>query len=329
MLLSIVIFVLVTLNVWASEVTEKTYIKDVKLVYGETFDEAKRFVPEGYTLLDKNLNEGTDADDKVYFAYSTTKNPDEAVTDIKMMNMNGGFVLSDYEDQMADVNDKVKKLANDVKISAELFSANYVKGTYGAMAAYRALSAFTVDDAGGKSLADYIIYDKPADDFYVKFVLNAHKDILSAVISALAMAVQGEPGDTWLDRLAALDDPEVDEEPTYWDDAVTLWEHFYGFYKVYITIDHSLYNNEFSNKSDGSSGNEDVPPTADPIDPEKQPNVEYNGTEALYEVAYKTLESYKFTTGWKQGGWPRGAPCRPIRPRRKALRCWRRRRCRS
>jgi hypothetical protein len=148
-------FSLLVLNVFASEQTvEKQYVKDVKLVYAESKDEAKKRVPDGYEFLEYNLNEGTDEDTKVYLAYSTTTNPDEAVTDIKMMNMKGGFVLSDYEEQIKDVNESVKKLANDVKIATEVFAENYVKGTYGAMAAYKALSAFTVDKDGKQTLAD-------------------------------------------------------------------------------------------------------------------------------------------------------------------------------
>ena len=163
------------LNIFAADKESQTlYIKDVKLIYAESLSKAKENVPKGYILLEQNLNEGTDSDNKVYFAYSTTTNPDEAITDIKMMNMKGGYVLSDYEEQLRDVKENVKNLANDVKIAAELFAVNYVKGTYGAKAAYRALSAFTVDEAGGKNLADFILYDNPTDEFYIKFVLNAH-----------------------------------------------------------------------------------------------------------------------------------------------------------
>lgn len=291
-------------NILAADAEPTTlYAKDIKLIYADSIDEAKTYLPEGYRLLERDLNEGTDSDNRVYFAYSTTNDPDEAVTDIKMMNMKGGFVLSDYEEQIKNVKDNVKSLANDVKISAEKFSANYVEGTYGAKAAYLALSAFTVDEAGGKSLADYIVYDKPGEDFYIKFVLNAHQDILSAVISALSMAVQGEQGNTWLDRLAKIENPAVREQPTYWDNAVKLWEHFYGFYNVYNTIDHSLYNIKLSEKNNNENNGADAPPEVPALDSETQPNIEYNGTEALYEVAYKVLNSRKFKNGKTFSEW--------------------------
>ena len=308
-ILSLVMLSTITLNAFATATSnKKEYIKDVKLVYAESLSEAKKNLPEGYKLLDSDLNKGTGSDNKVYFIYSTTENPDEAVTDIKMMNMKGGYVLSDYEEQLRDVKENVKNLANDVKIASEMFAVNYVKGTYGAKAAYRALSAFTVDEAGGKNLADYLLYDNPTDEFYIKFVLNAHQNILSAVISALAMAVQGELGNTWLDRLATLEDPSaIAEQPTYWDDATTLWEHFYGFYEVYNTIDHSRYTSDLpknpNNNEESDDGGDDGSPSLDPVDPDTQPDIENNGTEALYEVAYKTLEKYQFKTGETFNEW--------------------------
>ena len=302
LVLCVVMFSLLVLNVFASEQTvEKQYVKDVKLVYAESKDEAKKSVPDGYEFLEYNLNEGTDEDTKVYLAYSTTTNPDEAVTDIKMMNMKGGFVLSDYEEQMKDINDNVKNLANDVKIASELFAENYFKGTLGAKAAYRALSAFTLEEDGGQTLADYLIYGNVEDIFYVKFVLNAHQNVLSAVISALTMAVQGEAGNTWLDRLANnIEDPyEVEEQPNYWDDSVILWKQFYSFYEVYKTIDHSKYDPQPPEKNpDEAPDGENAPPAALPeIDPESQPDIANNGTEALYEIAYRTLDKYEFETG--------------------------------
>ena len=308
LMLAVAMLSVFSVNAFATgSVNQKRYVKDVKLIYAKNLREAKEHVPEGYTLLEDDLNKGTDTDDEIYIAYSTTTSPDEAATDIKMMNMKGGFVLSDYEEQMKDVKDNVKKLANDVKIATEKFAANYIKGTYGAKAAYRALSAFTVDDEGKQTLADYLVYGEIEESFYVKFVLNAHQNILSAVLSALAMAVQGECGNTWLDRLTKnIDDPgDVYEQPTYWDDSITLWEHFYGFYDVYKTIDHSKYDPvppENPGDEDQDEG-DNAPPTVPPVDPETQPEIETNGTEALYEVAYRTLNKYTFKNGKTFGEW--------------------------
>ncbi len=276
------------------------YLKDVQLIYAESKSEAQAQVPRGYKLLDYDLNKGADTDYQVYFAYTTTTNPSEAITDIKMMNMNGGFVLSDYEEQMQNVQENVKKMANDVKTSVEMFTQSYQKGSYGAMAAYRALSAFTVDEADNQSLADYLLYGNPDDAFYVKLLLNAHQNIISSILSALAMAVQGEPGDTWLDRLAKIEDPYECYDPSYWDDSEVLWEHFNGFYDVYKTIDHRRYD-------DGNGGifipqEGDLPPVDITPTPE-QPDIANNGAEVLYEIAYRVLGQYSFGTGETVSEW--------------------------
>ena len=229
----------------SSFAVEKRYIKDVKLIYAESKSEAASYVPDGYMLLEYDLNEGTEYvfDVKqVYIAYSITTNPDEAITDIKMMNMNGGFVLSDYEEQLKNVKESVKRLADDVKAAVSMFVRNYMSGTSGARAAYYALNSFTVDEAYGQGLADYFLYGNPDDAFFVKLVLNAHQNVLSSIISALAMAVQGEAGYTWLDRLSQIYDPwTIVTETDYWDMANDLGDHFVNFYNVYNSIDHDLY----------------------------------------------------------------------------------------
>ena len=192
--------------------TEKQYVKDVKFIHGENLAEAKKALPEGYTLLETDLNQGAayiTAVDDVYMAYSTTPNPDEAVTDIKMMNMKGGFVVSDYDSQIDEVSANIRAMVQEFKQAVNTFVENYKIGTSGAKAAYVTLSAFTVDEQDNKSLADYFIYSDVPDGFYLKLLLNAHTDILSSILSALTMAVQGEKGDTWLDRLAKIEDPTL------------------------------------------------------------------------------------------------------------------------
>ena len=72
-LLAVVMFSSLAISTFAVEKTsEKQYVKDVKLIYAESKEEAKKSVPKGYIFLEQNLNEGTDEDSNVYFIYSTT-----------------------------------------------------------------------------------------------------------------------------------------------------------------------------------------------------------------------------------------------------------------
>jgi hypothetical protein len=178
---------------------------------------------------------------------------------------------------------------------------NYKKGTSGAKAAYHTLSVFTIDELDNKSLADYFIYSDVPDGFYLKLLLNAHTNILSSILSALTMAVQGEQGNTWLDRLAEIEDPYSVTNSLYWDGAVTLLPHFESFFETYDSIDHELYRglgaplytppDEEGNKGSliGEKGG--------------TPNVDLTGGEFLYELAHFMLEQYTFGDGSLVSDW--------------------------
>ena len=305
-ILSVVMFSAPTLNAFAAgRAAETTYIKDVKLIFAKDMAEAKTLVPRDYNLIEYDLNKGTEyVFDvyEVYLAYTTTTNPDEAITDIKMMNMNGGFVYSDYEEQMKNVHNDVKEIAMELKAAVAVFRVNYFNGTYGAKAAYRALNAFTVDEAGGMGLADYFLYGKPTDEFFIKLVLNVHCDILASILSALTIAVQGAEGNTWLDRLSRIYDPErVAVQPDYWDKAYILWDHFYNFYETYDSIDHDLYRN--GNGQILLEGTNDGDSAIDVSDSASDASVANTGSEILYEVAYLALEQYSFGNGTTFSEW--------------------------
>lgn len=299
--LSLVMLGTLAAHAFAVEKTIETqYVKDVTLIYAESLSEARSLVPEGYTLLEHDLNEGTEyVYDvyQVYLAYTTTVNPEEAITDIKMMNMKGGFAYSDYEEQLKNVDHRVRAIADEFMTAVDAFKENYVNGTYGAKAAYRALSFFSVDEADGQSLADYILYGKPTEEFYIKLVLNAHRDVIASILTALTMAVQGEKGNTWLDRLAKIEDPDDIYDDAYWDQACALWESFNAFNSTYATIDHDLYRKN-ANEILVPGETEDDPPE-DISDPGEGGSTETVGAEVFYEIAYIRLGQYAFGNGVK------------------------------
>ena len=81
--------------------TEEIYIKSVRLAQAKTKDKAKTLLEsEGYIFLDGNLNEGT-GEDGIWMGYTTTTDPEEAIYDMKLMNMNGGFTLTSMEAALA------------------------------------------------------------------------------------------------------------------------------------------------------------------------------------------------------------------------------------
>ena len=64
------------------------YVSEVYVAYGKNADDAKKTLNDkGYTPVDGNLNEGG----KTYamLGYKTTDDPQQAITDLSVMNMNG------------------------------------------------------------------------------------------------------------------------------------------------------------------------------------------------------------------------------------------------
>ena len=100
----------------SAESNGKKYISEVKVGMGESSDEAsKELLDEGYTILadDKgnyaDLNEDAGAKSPlkggpnqkiVYLGYKTTDDASDAITDLAVMNMNGGFSYQEYENLM-------------------------------------------------------------------------------------------------------------------------------------------------------------------------------------------------------------------------------------
>ena len=130
----------------------KTYIKDVVLSYGKTADEAKAWLTEnGYEILDYDLNE--DADDlfstsrAVYLGYTTTDNAEEAITDMRLMNMKGGYSVQDYQMLLEDQKANIKIFLDDFIVAIKEYRYNYNAGQARAEVAHEILNLLYDDDS--------------------------------------------------------------------------------------------------------------------------------------------------------------------------------------
>ena len=88
------------------------YISEVKVGMDKTeAGAAKSLLDEGFTILKNDKGENADLNKDagsndavmgrgqkvVYLGYKTTTNPSEAITDLAVMNMRGGYSVKDYE----------------------------------------------------------------------------------------------------------------------------------------------------------------------------------------------------------------------------------------
>ena len=205
------------------------YICDLKVAMGGTED------LKGYTVLsdDKgnpiDVNQtggstsyGAKGNKSVYIGYKTTKNKDEAVTDLAVMNMKGGYDLDDYEYLMetqlkGQIIPFVDNFLTAIKEYRENYHSKNKKNKERANYYHDMLNKLTDDDCGGKGLGDlllnetkYEMGDKAYNDLTDE-QKNDHADILTIIAQAngqatvlfenlITRACDTSTTDNWLER---------------------------------------------------------------------------------------------------------------------------------
>jgi hypothetical protein len=228
------------------------YISEVKIFAGDySFAEA-----EGYTLLKDGSNPvdlnqdaggsiGSKGEKSVYLGYKTTKNKNDAITDLALMNMKGGYRTNDYESLMnsqmnAQIIPFVDSFLSAIKEYRENYNSKKALNKKRAKFVHDALNKLTDDDCGGAGLGDLLLnqtkyemgneaYNALSDE-----QKKEHADILTIIAQSngnatlimenLITRASDTNDDLWLDRFAEITyDDLVDatgETPT--DAAKTL-----------------------------------------------------------------------------------------------------------
>jgi hypothetical protein len=191
---------------------QETYIKEIRISTGATADEAKKWLTDnGYIVVDVDLNWKT-GKDCVYMGYKTTTNPDEAITDISLMQMNGGYSFSDYEAMIEKRKLQISDMINSLNVSLTEARANYSSGKKCAISAHEVLNRFKEDDSG-KYLGDLLFVEAIDTTVLAKIFLQGNADITSLIHQMLAFACTDyELEESWLDKLQYVDVYEVEEE---------------------------------------------------------------------------------------------------------------------
>ena len=221
--LSLVLAVVLTFGTCANALAatnKSTYIKDVVLSYGKTADEAKAWLTEnGYEILDYDLNEG--ADDTfstaraVYLGYTTTNDAEEAITDMRLMNMKGGYSVQDYQMLLEDQKANIKLFMDNFIVAINEYRANYKAGQGRAVAAHDMLNLLYDDDSQqymGDALLNKIKEEYTDEEWsalsedeqakvadMTTILMQANSDAVLTIEQTLATAT--DTGDTlWIDR---------------------------------------------------------------------------------------------------------------------------------
>ena len=313
----------------------KVYLSDLKLyVFNmwadpngkETIAKANA---EGYSVYVGNLNAGTsnslsitastgdrliDPDSGIgiytnyyiYIGYKTTKNVDEAITDIRTLGMDRDYYLYNYNDFKTYLKNSNQGTAYSLFNATGQFIANYKKGSPKALDAYDGLNLFYVDEAK-MNLGDYIVQGKASYDLFTDLVIRASSATVTTIFNYMNMGIA--PYNTaeanWAFALQNSDLLyEIEHEMTehqlteldkqYDDDATAIFEKIQDFtvgfdnasvrknYAATGVIDYSIAN----------EAGQDIKTNADIV--AAMDTVPEEDADAFYLSAYEIMNRYTY-----------------------------------
>ena len=252
--------------------SKATYIKDVVISYGSTEDEAKNWLTDnGYEVLDYNLNEGADdlisSKRAVYLGYTTTEDPEEAVTDMKLMNMKGGYSVQDYQMLLEEQKTNIRSFLDNFIIAINEYRTNYANGQQRAIVAHKMLNLLYDDDTQ-QYMGDLLLnkikeeytdeeWSAISEDAQSKIgdmttiLMQSNANAVIAIQQLIAMATDEGDG-TWMERYESaktydemleelmesdnltINDAENQLAAEYDEDAKTIASTFEG-YKTFLS----------------------------------------------------------------------------------------------
>ena len=255
--------------------TDEKYISEVQIGVGKSASEAEKSL-DGYEILkddngnnvDLNKNAGaTGVGGKgnrvVYLGFKKTADSKQAITDLAVMNMKGGYSVEDYEALMeSQMKDQIIPFVESFVSAIEEYRANCKSSNPAnkARATYirDILNKFTDDDCDGAGLGDLLLNEtkfEMGDEAYNALSAaekKKHADILTVIAQSNGQATlmiqnlltrAADTGDnTWVERIAdvtyqdLLDDTDLPPSKAkkeldleYSDDALvilSMWDAF-------------------------------------------------------------------------------------------------------
>ena len=200
------------------------FISEVALVYEDSVEDAKTAIAgTDWKLFEQDLNPKADYmfDDGVYLIYKTSTNVEDAITDLRVMDMYGGFSSSNYEQQLEASRLEYLAMCKDIRTAASEFKILYEAGDEMAKIAYRQMNYYKDMGETDMLMGDFML-NIPSDEALVTVLFEGNAIAVSNLISLLTIGLSNT-GDSLANRVAefyAVRDTLTDEE--YYNDAEAL-----------------------------------------------------------------------------------------------------------
>lgn len=188
---------------------EKLYISEIYVCISTDRPRATAFLEEaGYLVVDQDLNVGAGSDSLgVFVGLKTTRDPKEAITDIALLPMNGGYsyadirVLNDFLQGEA-----LTSAVEALQCAAGAFSAALQEGSKPAAWANEVLNRF-YDSETGLLLGDLMRSD-PSATLLTRILTRGNLSVLSLLFQVLYIGAGDASGSTVASALQGADPQE-------------------------------------------------------------------------------------------------------------------------
>ena len=231
--------------VTASAAREEEFLSEVALVYENSVEEARAAI-EGtdWKLWEQDLNPNADYmfDDGVYLIYKTSTDVEDAITDLRIMDMYGGYSTTNYQRQLEKSREHYMQMIAKLRVATAEFKALYKAGDEMAKLAYRQMNYYKDVKTEGGTETDMMMGDfflnLPTDEQIVQVFMEGNTIVVFNLVSLLAVGISGADGTTLSTRIAemyAARDTLTDE--VYYDDAKALVASFEAIKAKLIRFD--------------------------------------------------------------------------------------------
>ena len=202
--------------------SNEEFLSDVALVYEDSVEDAQAAIAgTEWKLYNKDLNPKADYifDDGVYLIYKTSTNVEDAITDLRVMDMYGGYNTTNYKQQLEKSRDQYMQAIADLRKATDEFKEKYNAHDGMAQLAYRQMNYYkdvkTTNGTETDMLMGDFFLNMPKDEQIVQVMFEGNTLIVSNLMSLLAVGISGADGTTLSTRIAekyAIKDTLTDEE---------------------------------------------------------------------------------------------------------------------
>ena len=216
----------------AKAATGEQFLSEVALIYKDTVEEAQAVIQgTDWKLFNKDLNPNADIsifDDGVYLAYKTSTNVEDAITDLRVMDMYGGYQTTNYQKEVEKSRKEYDAKIDQLRVATSEFKAKYEANDGMAKLAYRQMNYYKdVQTQGGTEtgmkMGDFFLNLPTENSQIIQVLFEGNAVIVANLISLLAVGISGADEGTLSTRIAekyAVKDSLADEE--YYESAKEL-----------------------------------------------------------------------------------------------------------